>query len=61
MDPLSKFSHDAAQYIYQTPNVWIIEHGAPPNKPFSINAPEKSKKTKKDLEKRKEKEKDRKE
>jgi len=58
MDPLSKFSHDAAQYIFQTPNVRIIEHGPPPKKPFEVKSPDKSKKTKKDVDKRKEKEKE---
>lgn len=53
MDPISKFTHDSEQYIYQTPNVRIVHHGPPPTKPFEIEAPDTSKKTKKDLEKRK--------
>lgn len=54
MDPLSsKFFHDAEQYIYQTPNVRIINHGKPPEQPFELKSPDKSKKTKKDVDKRK--------
>ncbi len=55
MDPVSNqpFSHDYAKYVYQTPDVWVINHGLPPSKPFEVKAPEKSKKTKKDMEKEK--------
>lgn len=52
MGPISKFSHDAEQYIYQIPNV-RIDHRQPPTKPFELKEPEKPKKTKKDVEKRK--------
>jgi hypothetical protein len=52
MDPVSsKFFHDSEQYIYQTPNVRIINNGQPPQKPFDIKSPDKSKKSKKDAEK----------
>jgi hypothetical protein len=55
MEPISKFFHDYEQYVYQIPNVRIIDHGPPPQKPFEIKTPDKSKKTKKDTDKQKEK------
>lgn len=59
MDPLSNqlFSHDAVKYIYQKPDV-VVNHDYMPTKPFEIKAPEKSKRTKKDLGKNKQQDKD---
>lgn len=59
MDPLNNqlFSHDAIKYMYQTPDAMQINPSSIPSKPFELNAPEKAKKTKKDLGKDKEQEK----
>lgn len=57
-DPISNqvFSHDYMKYVYQDPDVRIIHSTAPPAKPFELNPPEKSKKSKKDLDKNKQRE-----
>jgi hypothetical protein len=52
------FSHDAVKYVYQDPNVQVVNYNAVPTKIFKVDAPEKSKKSKKDLEKNKKEEKD---
>ncbi len=53
MDPVgnSLFSHDSRKYVYQDPNVWIVHSGQSPTKPFKLNPPEKTNKTKKDFDK----------
>ena len=53
MDPISNqvFSHDSVKYVYQDPDVRMINQGLPPSKPFD---PKAVKKTKKDLKKNKE-------
>lgn len=57
MNPISNemFSHDAVKYVYQDPNVRVVNYGIHPHpvKPFEVKAPEKSKKTKKNFDKRK--------
>lgn len=53
MDPISsQFSHDFQKFVLQQNDVKIVDNALIP-KPFPIKAPEKSKKTKKDLEKKK--------
>ncbi len=54
LDPISNqlFSHDAIKYIYQNPDV-VVSHGPVPSKPFEVKAPEKTDKSKKDLGKNK--------
>lgn len=53
MDPISQqmFSHDAPKFVYQDPDVRFVN--PPPVKPFELKGPEKSKKTKKDIDKKK--------
>ena len=55
MNPISDdlFSWDYVKYVYQDPNVRIIDHGPPPAKPFELKAPEKSKKSKKESKQKK--------
>lgn len=55
MDPISNqmFSHDYPKFVYQNPDVLIVPPGPTAFKPFEIKGPEKSKKTKKDLDKKK--------
>ncbi len=55
MEPISKFSHDEALYIYQPQNIQNVSHGPPPQKPFEIKTPDKSNKTQKDKDSRKQK------
>lgn len=45
------FSFDYVKYVYQEPNVRVINHGPPPTKPFELKSPDKSKKSKKDMKK----------
>ncbi len=54
MDPISNqmFSHDYPKFVYQTPDLHVIHYQRTP-KPFSLNAPEKTSKTKKELDKQK--------
>lgn len=54
MDPISNqvFSHDYIKFVYQDPDARFVK--PPPTKPFEIKGPEKSKKTKKDMDKKKE-------
>lgn len=59
MNPISnQFSHDYKKYVIQDPNVQIVHRNLPPPKPFKLEPPEKSQKTKKDSDKKKQKEKD---
>ena len=55
MNPISNqlFSHDAVKYVFQDPDVRIVNHGPLPIKPFVLEPTEKSKKTKKDVNKEK--------
>lgn len=55
MNPISNqgFSHDAVKYVYQDPDVRRVNQGPPPSKPFNIKVTEKSKKTKKEADKKK--------
>lgn len=53
MDPISQLPYYYDKYVFQDPGVWNISHGSLPTKPFEIKAPEKSKKTKKDIRDRK--------
>ncbi len=54
MDPISNqvFSHDSVKYVFQDPDVRIVNQGPPPSKPFEIKAAEKSKKTKNEKKKK---------
>jgi hypothetical protein len=51
MDPISNqvFSHDAVKFVYQDPDVRFINYNIQVRKPFKVEAPENSKKTKKDV------------
>lgn len=53
MDPISQFSYDFRKFVYQDPNVQIVHQVIEP-KPFTLNSPEKSSRTKKDLKKQRE-------
>lgn len=54
MNPISNqsFSHDYIKFVYQNPDVRVIHYGLYPAKPFKVDAPEGSEKTKKDLKKK---------
>jgi len=58
MNPISNqpFSHDAIKYVYQDPDVRMVNQGPPPAKPFKIKTPEKSKKSRNDGKKKKKEE-----
>jgi len=57
MGPIQPFSHDAAKYVNQNPDVRIVNRELHPVKPFQLNkSPDKSEKAKKDLGKNKDKE-----
>lgn len=53
-NPISNqvFSHDFPKFVYQTPDIQVINAQHTP-KPFSLQAPEKASKTKKELDKQK--------
>ena len=57
MNPLSNpnqvFSHDAEKYIYQEPDMRMVNPALFTAKPFKVKPPEKSKKAKKDVNKNK--------
>lgn len=59
MDPISDqmFSHDFQKFVLQEPNVRVVRYNLKPSKPFDINAPDKTSKPKKDLNKQKNKDK----
>lgn len=52
-DPNPVFSHDAIKYTYQKPDTRMMNPPAVNIKPFSLKAPEKSKKTKSEIDKKK--------
>lgn len=58
MDPISNqmFSHDFDRFVLQNPHIHVINNQVEV-KPFHINAPDKSEKSKKDQKKDKEKKK----
>jgi hypothetical protein len=54
MNPIDpKYSHDAAKFVYQTPDVRQVNQGVPPEKPFKITASRKTKKSRNDIKKKK--------
>lgn len=58
MDPISsQFSYDFQKFVLQNPNVREFYYQIELKKPFSLDPPDKSDKTKKDLKKQKEEQK----
>lgn len=52
-NPNQVFSHDAVKYVYQEPDMRMVNPPLFTVKPFNVKTPEKSKKTKKDVNKKK--------
>ncbi len=52
VDPVSnqQFSHDFQKFVWQEPDSWVVNYKAVP-KPFNLEGPVKSDKTKKDQDK----------
>lgn len=59
MDPIANqaFSHDSVKFVYQNADERVINQGIPPTKPFKLDPPEKSKRSKGEMGKNKQKEK----
>lgn len=59
LDPTNRqFSHDFDKFVFQDPNTRFLNQ-LPPEKPFKIEKPAETEKSKKDLEKQKKKSDDR--